>query len=188
VAKNEDGEFELILGNRQLLGVFFIGVVLLGLCFLMGYVVGRNSAPVLNADSGVLPAASTPAATPAANPAPESLSPAAQPVQTTAQQPSASGAAPKTEPPPAAPPPTAAGPQPPAGMYLQLSATSRDEAEALADLLRSRRFAAVTAEVPGQPTRLRVLVGPLPENAIDRTRAELKAANFPGDDAIPRRY
>ena len=41
--KNEDGEFELILGNRQLLSVFFIVVILLGVFFTMGYIVGRNS-------------------------------------------------------------------------------------------------------------------------------------------------
>ena len=34
--KNEDGEFELILANRQLLSVFFIVVVLLGVFFTMG--------------------------------------------------------------------------------------------------------------------------------------------------------
>ena len=44
--KNEDGEFELILANRQLLSVFFIVVVLLGVFFTMGYIVGRNSTPV----------------------------------------------------------------------------------------------------------------------------------------------
>ena len=43
--KNEDGEFELILANRQLLSVFFIVVVLLGVFFTMGYIVGRNSGP-----------------------------------------------------------------------------------------------------------------------------------------------
>ena len=44
--KNEDGEFELILANRQLLSVFFIVVVLLGVFFTMGYIVGRNSGTV----------------------------------------------------------------------------------------------------------------------------------------------
>ena len=48
--KNEDGEFELILGNRQLLSVFFIVVILLGVFFTMGYIVGRNSAPVIATD------------------------------------------------------------------------------------------------------------------------------------------
>ena len=44
--QNEDGEFELILGNRQLLSVFFIVVILLGVFFTMGYIVGRNSGTV----------------------------------------------------------------------------------------------------------------------------------------------
>ena len=45
MAKNEEGEFELILGNRQLISVFLIVVILLGVFFSMGYIVGRNSAP-----------------------------------------------------------------------------------------------------------------------------------------------
>ena len=43
--KNDDGEFELVLGNRQLISVFLIVVVLLGVFFSMGYIVGRNSLP-----------------------------------------------------------------------------------------------------------------------------------------------
>lgn len=43
--RNEEGEFELVLGNRQLLSVFFIVVVLLGVFFVMGYILGKNSAP-----------------------------------------------------------------------------------------------------------------------------------------------
>jgi len=50
--KNEDGEFELILGNKQLLSVFFIVVILLGVFFAMGFIVGRNSpAPTTEAAS-----------------------------------------------------------------------------------------------------------------------------------------
>ena len=41
--KNDEGEFELVLGNRQLISVFVIVVVLLGVFFSMGYIVGRNS-------------------------------------------------------------------------------------------------------------------------------------------------
>ena len=40
-----EGEYELVLGNRQLLSAFFIIVILFGVFFTMGYVVGRNSAP-----------------------------------------------------------------------------------------------------------------------------------------------
>jgi cell division septation protein DedD len=43
--RNEDGEFELILGNKQLLTVFFIVVVLLGIFATMGYIVGRSTVP-----------------------------------------------------------------------------------------------------------------------------------------------
>ena len=43
---NEEGEFELVLGNKQLLSVFFLIVLLLGVFFSMGYIVGRNTAPV----------------------------------------------------------------------------------------------------------------------------------------------
>src|SRR5450755_1768145 len=46
MAKNEVGEFELVLGNKQLLSVFFIVVILLGVFFTMGYIVGRNSGGV----------------------------------------------------------------------------------------------------------------------------------------------
>ena len=43
MVRGEDGEFELILGNRQLLSVFFIVVALLGVFFTMGYIVGKNA-------------------------------------------------------------------------------------------------------------------------------------------------
>jgi len=45
LARTEDGEFELVLGNVQLISVFLIVVILLGVFFSMGYIVGRNSVP-----------------------------------------------------------------------------------------------------------------------------------------------
>ena len=41
----ETGEFEMVLGNRQLLSGFFIVVILFAVFFVMGYIVGRNSTP-----------------------------------------------------------------------------------------------------------------------------------------------
>ncbi|MDP2997055.1 MAG: SPOR domain-containing protein [Bryobacterales bacterium] len=41
--RNDEGEFELVLGNRQLLSVFFVIVILMGVCFAAGYIFGRNS-------------------------------------------------------------------------------------------------------------------------------------------------
>src|SRR5512138_2758136 len=49
--KNEDGEFELVLGNKQLLSVFFIVAILIAVFFTMGYIVGRNSSPLVASDT-----------------------------------------------------------------------------------------------------------------------------------------
>ena len=45
MTKTESGEIEMVLGSKQLLSVFFIVVVLLGVFFTIGYIVGRNSNP-----------------------------------------------------------------------------------------------------------------------------------------------
>jgi DedD protein len=42
--KNEDGEFELVVGNKQLLSIVFILMVLFGVVFSMGYFLGRANA------------------------------------------------------------------------------------------------------------------------------------------------
>ena len=49
---NETGEFELIVGNRQLLSGFFIVVLLFAVAFAMGYVVGQNSPRSSQSDGG----------------------------------------------------------------------------------------------------------------------------------------
>jgi hypothetical protein len=50
---NETGEFELVVGNRQLLSGFFIVVLLFAVAFAMGYVVGQNTQrPVRLASDG----------------------------------------------------------------------------------------------------------------------------------------
>ena len=96
--KNDEGEFELILANRQLLSVFFIVVILLGVFFTMGYIVGRNSAPVTSdASSSTKPDAKPPVpdtparpidTAPAENPPPhkEPAETAAEPAVGTAPQ------------------------------------------------------------------------------------------------------
>src|SRR5450631_484412 len=40
---NETGEFELVVGNKQLLSGFFLVVLLFAVAFAMGYVVGQNT-------------------------------------------------------------------------------------------------------------------------------------------------
>ncbi|MEO8098959.1 MAG: hypothetical protein ABI811_14750 [Acidobacteriota bacterium] len=87
MARNEDGEFELMLGNRQLLSVFFLMVLLLGLCFTGGYMLGRK-VPVLTAtNSGPIDVPNT---TPASPP------PAAEPVKEPVKEPPPVKTAPQT--------------------------------------------------------------------------------------------
>jgi len=47
MAGRDDGEFELILGNKQLLSVLFIVIVLLGVFFAMGFLAGRSTGGVV---------------------------------------------------------------------------------------------------------------------------------------------
>ena len=111
----ETGEFELVVGNKQLLSGFFIVVLLFAVAFAMGYVVGQNtqrpakladggsSSLVANAAVDVRPQPSSPV-TPA--PAPPT---AAAPAAAAGQQPpsdSASAAVPQPTTQPTAQPTT----------------------------------------------------------------------------------
>lgn len=199
--KNEDGEFELILANRQLLSVFFIIVILLGVFFTMGYIVGRNSAPLV-ADTGqkttAAPAPVEPPSQSAETPATITPPRETAPTQTAPQQPDASEDK-KTEPEPAPEPvksKPAKAPKPPldsepiAGQaYLQLAATSQHEAEIMVDVLRKKGFPAIAAEIEEKPGRFRVLVGPVANaGGTNKMRADLQDAGFPGNAAIRRTF
>jgi len=214
VPKNEDGEFELILGNRQLLSVFFIVVVLFALFFVMGYILGRPAGPgtvpeVASARKVEKPlVVESPARDP--NPAPvaaktESEPPPSTPEKAKPAEPAkVESAKAKPEPAPAKseraktpppekkaekpePPKPAASNEPASGTYLQLTATGQHEADLYADVLRKKGFHAVEVDVPDKHLT-RVLVGPLSEGNVNKTKADLKAAGFPGDQAIKRTY
>ena len=43
--RSSEKETEILLGNKQLLGIFFVVAVLLGVAFYGGYVVGKGAAP-----------------------------------------------------------------------------------------------------------------------------------------------
>jgi hypothetical protein len=202
--KNEDGEFELVLANRQLLSVFFIVVILLGVFFTMGYIVGRSSTPAAaeiastrRADTAPLvvdgPAKGGDAApSQAAGGSPTATSPQ-QPVTTEPQRasvPETARAEPvKAEPAKREPARPAASDQPAAGQaYLQLAATSQHEADIMVDVLRQKSFKAMAAEIPEKPGTFRVLVGPVTDASANKTRADLQAAGFPGNAAIRRTF
>jgi cell division septation protein DedD len=215
--KNDDGEFELILGNRQLLSVFFIVVILLGVFFTMGYIVGRNSTPQIATDNGSSRKNDTkPLVVESTSKAPEPAPVAAAPRETAAQQPAeparepekpvAEPVKPRTEPAAetakerkaeakakkeiAAAKMEKAKPAvgSPSGTYLQLAATSQREAEIMVDVLRKKEFKAMASEVPEKPGLFRVLVGPVTDASVNKTRNDLQGAGFPGDKAIKRSF
>jgi len=192
VSKNQEGEYELVLGNHQLLGVLFIVVVLIAVFFAMGYLMGqRNAAPVVSADATPRRTESKPLVVD--SPAP-SREPDVAPQQPISTQPQTS--APSREPTSvdvpkvsSAPRPAPSGGQPAPGTYLQLSATTlKAEADTMVDVLRNKNFPALTAEIPEKPGTYRVLVGPLADAEVNKTRASLQEASFPGKDAIKKTF
>lgn len=181
---HEDGEYELILGNKQLLGVLFIIIVLLGVFFAMGFLAGRGTAPetanakrpaeseLVRIDPRDEPKQVAKAKT---EPPPvvvvegQKVSPAP-----TVEQPPAKQAAPATKSTP--PAPTAQAPDmtrtqqaasvdqlpaPPAGMYLQVAATTLRDAQAMLGLLKKNGHQGALEPVPNRPELVRVLVGPV---------------------------
>jgi hypothetical protein len=191
LAKNEDGEFELILGNRQLLSVFFIVVILLGVFFTMGYIVGRNSGTVTAEVTPIPSVEGRPAAVEAPARAPDPAPVPSPPAETAPQQPAPATPAADREPEPAKPEPTrtVSGSHPVAGQtYLQLAATSEHEADILVDVLRKKNFRAMAAEIDEKPGTFRVLVGPVTDTTANKMRADLQGAGFPGNAAIRRTF
>jgi cell division septation protein DedD len=200
--KNEDGEFELVLGNHQLFGVFFIVVMLFGVFFVMGYIVGQNSAPLVRTDVASVHKTDTkpivvdsPGRT--EEPPPASPPETATPVETAPQKAAPIETAPAKAPvktkeqpeKPAPPPARATSNQPVAGeTYLQLVATGKDQADAMVDVLRKNSFRALDYEAPEKPGTFRVLVGPIKDGEREKVRAELQGKGFPGRDAIPKKF
>lgn len=202
MARSEDGEFELILGNKQLLSVFFIVVVLLGVFFTMGYIVGKNSVSP-EAMAGRQPPTGAIVVDPTASGGKETETkkeegrivvepdkPSAMPERPTPTPEPKTAETPKKEEPAPAPvashtPPaggqpalTATGEPAPGQSFLQVVASTRPDCEIVADVLKRKGFMATV--VPGPNADLfRVLVGPLPDAAtISKTRTELEEAGF----------
>ncbi len=189
--RNEEGQFEVLLGNKQLLSILFIVVILLGVFFTMGYILGRNSTTAVET-----PAAGKVAPPPSAlAPEPKSASPFGESSQRKPASSPQAASAPEAAQPPAAPmttqpanmTPPAAAPEPPAaasleplvpGAYLQVVATKRPEAELIAEVLKKKGFPSLIAPHPTEPV-FRVLVGPLEgPDAIAKARADLQTAGF----------
>jgi SPOR domain len=200
--RNEDGEFELVVGNKQLLSIVFILMVVFGVVFSMGYFVGRaNSAdtpvPVgqqaANQPSGrPQPAGAEGAAAPTPEPTPDASLPpgdakvttpdavsSTTPVASTTPPPPAATPKPAVAPPPAAPPPNAAVQPGPGQVYLQVAAVKKPQAELLVDVLKEKGFRAMTSPLAPGGEVYRALVGPLRDaSELARTKADLENAGF----------
>jgi hypothetical protein len=199
MARNDEGEFELVLGNRQLLSGFFIVVILFGVFFTMGYIVGRHSSPApLNTASASAPD-SAPARTisPAAPPPGQAEVMPAEPAKTDTPPAPPETSEPVTATRPATAPPESPRPpepkpattntsttttsadlaKPAPGSYLQVAAPKKTAAGAVVDSLKNKGIAAVLAPGPDEET-VRVLVGPLDASSIGKMRADLESAGF----------
>ncbi len=202
---NETGEFELVLGNRQLLSGFFIVVLLFGVAFAMGYIVGRNSTPSarLQTETATGSAAATKDARPVREPAPaaaasapdpsvsqtpaadatpaaEDKTPAAEASTQPATQPAATAPSRETAPAPAAPveaAPAAAADAPPGSFWQVIATSNRTAAEALQQSLRDKGFPVTLG--PGPNNLVRVLVGPYSDTqSMGRAKTQLEAAGL----------
>jgi len=189
---NETGEFELVVGNKQLLSGFFIVVLLFAVAFAMGYVVGQNTQrPAKMAADGTgagtvastavdsRPQPSTPVPAPPPTPAPETAAgqqpppDAAQPATQPAQ-----GSQPSEEKPAA---PASTGVVSPAelapGSYWQVIAVKPEVAEAMRQTLKDKGFQ--VSLTPATATLTRVLVGPYKDTpSLGRAKTDLETAGF----------
>jgi cell division septation protein DedD len=187
---NETGEFELVVGNKQLLSGFFIVVLLFAVAFAMGYVVGQNSRKVQNesaAASQPVPAAPTDARPqPIAPTIPQPQTPAAPAdgaAQPTGEAPPPSSPQPTTQPardteaPAAAPPAPSPKAEAPPGSYWQIMAVPQPDAEVVVRSLKDKGFPASMSQGPNN--LMRVLVGPYADTqSMGRAKTELESAGF----------
>jgi cell division septation protein DedD len=190
-----DGEKELVLGNKQLISLFFVVVALCGVFFAGGYMIGRNTSKTATANSE----ASAPAA--AASPVPRSQD-SEPPRETAGEEPQPSGPAPAdSEPAPASPEASTPGaastqtqaahdtpavsaaapassPDTGGAIWLQVTALRRADADNLVKTLKEQNFPVVLAD-SSKPDLFRVMVGPYHQTAdVADAKARLKSLGF----------
>jgi cell division septation protein DedD len=182
-----DGEKELVLGNKQLISLFFVVVALCGVFFAVGYMIGRNTSKAATAAADSAPVAATAAQAQESEPPRETVATDTPPshVDTPSVTAPAALAVPASSE-AAAPPPatqTRAANDAPAvpvagATYLQVTALRRSDADNLVRTLREQSFPAVLAE-SSKPDLFRVLVGPYHQTAdVADAKARLKSLGF----------
>jgi cell division septation protein DedD len=197
----QDGEKELVLGNKQLISLFFVVVALCGVFFAMGYMIGHNSskAVVANLESNSQSAGATAApesreAQPtgtdtAADPAPQPAGDAEAPHDSVPVETHPAQDTPAASPTASVVPASVARPEPrtqklatlvpkAGSTYLQVTALRRTDADNLVKTLKEQNFPAMLAE-SSRPELARVLVGPYHQTVdVADAKARLKALGF----------
>jgi cell division septation protein DedD len=186
----QEVEREIVLGNKQLISLFFVVVALCGVVFALGYMMGSNrSKPAtVNLDATATTAAASSISPAPAPPVQESEPPReTAPDETSAPGPAPTEAASTTTPAPT-PTPTQVHTKPAqetpeaaessGAMWLQVTALKRTDADDLVKTLREQNFPAVVAS-SSKPDLFRVLVGPYHQTAdVADAKSRLKALGF----------
>lgn len=186
------GEFELVVGDKQLLSGFFIGVLLLAVVFAMGYVLGQSSpkSAKVVADTAAVPAntqadkpldaAPTPVQAPSAASTPAPTGDADQTATPPAEAPPQPTTVPAREASAPAPPksaPAAAAEETPNGSFWQVLAGSPTSAEAMSQSLKGQGFPVVTR--PGPNNLTLVWVGPYSDKeSLSHAKKKLQDAGI----------
>jgi len=185
---NETGEYELVVGNPQLLSAFVIVVLLLAVAFAMGYVVGQNAphsarvaaAPPVARDAGAPPASNQAAqAPPVPAPAIQSAENPEQPAAGDAARPAEPAPQPTTQaaretPPAPAPQAPAAGPDAAVGSYWQVAAYKQaSDAQPIMQTLKDGNLPVILRQ--GSDGLVHVLVGPYSDTqSLSRAKNDLQ--------------
>ena len=188
--RNSESETEILLGNKQLLGIFFLLAVLLGIAFTGGFMIGRNGAAKKETASAV--AQTPPPASAATNPAggeTHAVSPADAASNDTSSVTGNGGTdeqplgAPRrkqaSEDAPATPAQTSDFTPQSGQEFLQVAAVSRPDASEVAAVLRKKGFRAHAVPIAGNPSLYRVIVGPIRDAGdLANTRDSLRKTGF----------
>jgi cell division septation protein DedD len=208
--RTSESETEILLGNKQLLGIFFVVAALIGAAFYGGYMVGRASlekksvpaasAPVAKGDSAAasnqdaaggethsFPTDSGTAGDQSSRTGAASARTADSNAHTLAQSEELPLGSPRRKKMETAQAPHAGAPPdggpvfaPQSGeQFLQVAAVSKDEAEAVADVLHKKGFRAHAVPKPGNQKVYRVLIGPIQDTGdLSSTRDALRRTGF----------
>jgi cell division septation protein DedD len=175
---------EITLSTTKLLGMFFALVIICGVFFTMGYLLGKSSSaggrteiiatsPSSSTAGKPSGANKTPEAVPSAPAATDTSTPAKAPDQPAAQQPAANASQNPSTPSPAANTSDGA----PGSFMVQVAAVSKQEdADILVSSLQKKQYPVFIASSPGDPL-FHVQVGPF----SDKKDADAMKTRLAGD-------